>query len=396
MKILFINSVCGIRSTGRICTDLAEVLQQAGHEVKIAYGRESVPEKYQPFAVRIGTETQVKLHAVQSRLLDNDGFTGRKATKAFIRWVKSYNPDIIHLHNLHGYYLNVEVLFEYLKTCGKPIFWTLHDCWAFTGHCAYYSTADCEKWQTHCHQCPQKLAYPKSILLDRSYHNFQKKRRLFTNCKNMTLITPSQWLKNQVQQSFLREYPVYTIPNGINLGVFKPTPSDLRQQFHLESKKVILGVASAWDTRKGLDDFIRLSSLLDDRYKIVLIGLSKTQRQAMPLKILCLSETGDMKALARWYTLAHAFVNPSVEETMGLTTAEALACGTPVITYNKTAVPEVADETCGIAVNCRPEEIARALSHLPQNPEACILRARAFEKQAQYQKYLRLYEGQLP
>ena len=279
MKILQINSVCGIRSTGRICTDLADILEQNGHECKIAYGREIVPEKYKKYAVRIGSDKDVKIHALESRLFDNAGFGSKKATEKFIKWVKEYNPDIIHLHNIHGYYINIEILFEYLAEVDKPVVWTLHDCWAFTGHCAHYSYVKCCRWQNGCNNCPQKNRYPSSFLIDRSQRNWFKKKKLFTSVKNMTLVTPSKWLANEVKQSFLGKYPIKVIPNGIDLNFFKPTPSDFREKNGLVGKKVILGVASAWDFKKGLNDFVELSKILDDNYKIVLVGLSEKQKK---------------------------------------------------------------------------------------------------------------------
>ena len=256
MKVLQINSVCGIRSTGRICTDLAEVLEQNGHECKIAYGRESVPEKYKKYAVRIGSDKDVKIHALQSRIFDNTGFGSRRATEKFIEWVKEYNPDVIHLHNIHGYYINIDVLFNYLAEAGKPVIWTLHDCWSFTGHCAHYSYIKCDKWKKGCFNCPLRRSYPASFFFDSSKENWVRKKNLFNNVKKMMLVTPSEWLAKQVEQSFLNKYPIKVIPNGIDLNVFKPTPSEFRKKHGLEGKKIVLGVASAWGQKKGLDEFI--------------------------------------------------------------------------------------------------------------------------------------------
>ena len=205
MKVLMINVVCGIRSTGRICTDLATALEAQGHEVKIAYGRENVPEQFQKYAVRIGTDLDVKLHGLRARLLDGAGFGSKRATKKFIEWVKEYDPDVIHLHNIHGYYINVEVLFKYLKSCSKKIIWTLHDCWAFTGHSAYCDAVQCDRWKTGCYECPQISEYPRSVV-DRSKLNWKKKREMFTGIPNMILVTPSQWLAGLVKESFLNKY----------------------------------------------------------------------------------------------------------------------------------------------------------------------------------------------
>ena len=237
MRVLIINVVCGIRSTGRICTNLASKLEEQGYEVKIAYGREKVPEQFQKYAVRIGTDLDVKWHGLKARLMDGCGFGSKRVTKKFIEWVDKFDPDVIHLHNLHGYYINIEVLFSYLKTCGKKIVWTLHDCWPFTGHCAYFDFVKCQEWKTECKKCPQKEGYPQCIFLSRARCNFKKKQELFTGVNDMILVTPSDWLGRQVRQSFLREYPVQTIHNGIDTSIFKPTSSDIKQRYGLQDRK---------------------------------------------------------------------------------------------------------------------------------------------------------------
>ena len=333
MKVLQINSVCGIRSTGRICTDIADVLTANGHECKIVYGRETVPEKYKKYAVRIGSNTDVKLHALESRLFDNSGFGSKKATNDFIKWVKECDPDVIHLHNIHGYYINIEILFNYLKSCNKRIIWTLHDCWPFTGHCSYFTIVKCEQWKAHCSYCVQKHCYPSSILADHCKSNFERKRALFSGIKDMTLITPSKWLADLVSESFLKKYPVKVIHNGIDLSVFKPTESDLRKKYGLTDKKVILGVASVWDERKGLDDFIKLLDLLDRQYQIVLIGLSDRQLKKMPDNVIGIKRTDSVTELAQWYTTADVFLNLTYEDNYPTVNLEAQACGTPCITY---------------------------------------------------------------
>lgn len=393
MKVLMINSVCGIRSTGRICTDLTEVLEKEGHTCKIAYGRESVPEKYRKYAVRIGSDLGVKMHAGLSRIFDDAGFHSRFATRKFIRRVKAYDPDVIHLHNIHGYYLNIEILFDYLRTCGKKIIWTLHDCWAFTGHCPHFTYVGCEKWKTLCGHCVQKRGYPKSIFLDRSRQNFERKKKLFTGIPNLTLVTPSKWLAGLVKESFLKEYPVEVIHNGIDLTVFKPTPSDFRQRYHLEDKKVILGVASVWDRRKGFDDFLDLAKHLDDSYRIVLVGVSEEQQKILPKNIIGIKRTNNTKELAEIYTTADVFLNLSVEETMGLVTVEAMACGTPCIVLNKTAVPEFVNEKCGIVLSdYNYNDICDSLSSIVKfdQVKSCEC-AKNYEKYEKYNCYIKLY-----
>ncbi len=333
MKILMINSVCGIRSTGRICTDIAEAFEKEGHTCKIAYGRESVPEKYQKYAVRIGTDIGVKLHAGLARLFDSAGLHSKRATKDLIKWIKEYDPDVIHLHNIHGYYLHIGILFRYLKTCGKKVIWTLHDCWSFTGHCSHYDYVGCEKWKKGCYKCSQKKRYPASLLLDKSKRNYQCKKSWFTGIENMTIITPSRWLAEQVKSSFLAEYPVEVIPNGIDLNVFKRTESDFKAHYGLEDKKILLGVASVWDERKGFADFLKLADMIEEPYRIVLVGLSVAQMQALPSNIVGIERTNSVTELAEIYSAADVFLNLTYEDNYPTVNLEAQACGTPVITY---------------------------------------------------------------
>ncbi len=334
MKVLQINSVCGIRSTGRICTDIADILEQNGHECKIAYGRYGVPEKYKKNAVKIGSDFDIYYHVAKSRIFDNSGFESKKSTEKFIKWIKEYNPDIIHLHNIHGYYINIEILFKYLAEADKPVIWTLHDCWAFTGHCAYFSAACCDKWESGCGECQLKKEYPASNFFDRSSKNWLEKKRLFTSVKNMTLVTPSEWLAQIVRRSFLGQYSVKVINNGIDLDVFKPTESKFRDKYDLNDKKIILGVASIWDTRKGLDDFVKLSHIIDSSYRIVLVGISEAQMKTLSSNIIGITKTNNAKELAEIYTAADVFVNFTYEDNYPTVNLEAQACGTPVITYN--------------------------------------------------------------
>ncbi len=393
MKVLLINSVCGIGSTGRICTDIADELFLEGHEVKIAYGRGNVPNKYKKYAIKIGSKSGLILHGLYTRLFDKHGFGSKIATKKFLKRVKKYNPDIIHLHNLHGYYINVEILFDYLKKANKPIVWTLHDCWAFTGHCSHFTEVKCEQWKTHCSYCVQKNSYPASLFIDNCKRNFERKKNAFTGVNNLTIITPSKWLKGIVEKSFLNEYPVYAIANGIDLDVFKPTESDFKKKYNLLDKKIVLGVAQVWSERKGLNDFIELSKKLPQDYQVVLVGLTKEQIQNLPKNILAFERTSSAKELAEIYTVADVFVNPSVEETMGLTTAEALACGTPAMVYDKTAVPEVVDDKSGIVVSAKNVDgLIDAIKNINLKEEDCINRAKVYDKIKKYKEYLEIYK----
>lgn len=344
MKILLINSVCGIRSTGRICTDIAEELKKQGHEVKIAYGRENVPEQYRKYAVRIGSERSVRKNALSCRMFDNDGFAAKRATEKFLEWADAYSPDLLWLHNLHGYYINVELLFAWIKSRpNMQVKWTLHDCWTFTGHCSHFTFVKCDQWRTHCQRCVQKRRYPASKLMGRCASNFDRKKAAFTGVARMTLITPSKWLANLVRESFLKDYAVEVRYNTVDPDVFKPTPSDFREKYRLEGKKIVLGVASVWDERKGLNDFIKLSEMLDDSYAIVLVGLSQKQMKKLPQTILGIRRTNSAKELAAIYTAADVFVNPTYEDNFPTVNLEAIACGTPVVTYNTGGSPEAVE-----------------------------------------------------
>ena len=333
MKVLMINVVCGIRSTGRICTDLATALEAQGHEVKIAYGRENVPKQFQKYAVRIGSDLDVKLHGVKARLFDGCGFGSKKATEKFIEWVKEYDPDVIHLHNIHGYYINVEVLFNYLKTCGKRIIWTLHDCWAFTGHTAYCDAVGCEKWKTGCGSCPQMKEYPKSVA-DRSKQNWKKKKELFTGVNDMTIVTPSHWLAGLVKESFLKDYTVKIIHNGIDTSQFRSLPNDFKEYYGIQGKTMLLGVATAWDDNKGFSDYVKLADILGNQYQVVLVGLTAEQKINLPRNVLGITRTNSVKELAQIYSAADIFINLSKTESFSLVNIEAACCNTPVISYD--------------------------------------------------------------
>lgn len=363
MRYLFINSVAGFGSTGRIAVETCRELMAQGHECTLAFGRKKENCDDVP-TVRIGSDLSCRLHGLESRLLDDQGCGSRRATRRFLAWVKAYDPDVIWLHNLHGYYINLEELFGYLRTCGKQIRWTLHDCWSFTGHCAYFDAVGCDKWRQLCHHCPQKGTYPKSILLDGSRRNYEGKKALFTGIPNMTLIVPSQWLQRRVKESFLKEYPVEIHYNQVNREVFRPTPGDFREKYGLEGKKVLLGVANVWEERKGLRDFVALSKLLDNSYKIVLIGLSSQQLRTLPKEILGLPRTNTIGELAEAYSAADVFVNPSLEETFGMTTLEATCCGTPAVVYRDTACEEIAETYGGMAVERGAEHLLSAIQTL--------------------------------
>lgn len=352
MKVLQINSVCGIGSTGRIATDIHSILIKQGHESYIAYGRD-LPKNCDN-VIKIGTKTDNYLHVAKTRIFDKHGFGSKQATKEFINKVVDIDPDIIHLHNIHGYYINIEILFNYLKEANKPVVWTLHDCWSFTGHCAYFDYVGCDKWKTECYNCPEKKAYPSSMIFDNSRGNHLSKKEIFTGVKNLTILTPSQWLANLVKESFLQEYPVKVINNGIDLNTFRPIKGDFRKKYNLGDKYIILGVASVWDRRKGLKYFIELADKVSEDEVIVLVGLTKKQIEHLPKNVIGISRTNNVEELVDIYSSADVFVNPTLEDNFPTTNLEALACGTPVITFNTGGSPEsIIQYKTGFITNCK-------------------------------------------
>ena len=292
------------------------------------------------------------LHGIASRIFDNHGLMSVGATKKLIDYIRQINPDIIHLHNIHGYYLNYPLLFEYLSKYGKPVVWTLHDCWAFTGHCAHYMFANCEKWKTECNNCPLLSNYPASMLFDRSKKNFQQKKQSFLSVDNLTLVPVSKWLEGELRQSFFKTKNIHLIQNGIDVQRFTPIgqKDNILAKYGIpQNKKVILGVASNW-YRKGLDDFIAIRDMLPNDYHIILVGLSKKDKKKLPNNIIGIMRTENIDELVALYSACDVFFNPTWEDNFPTTNLEAMACGTPVITYNTGGSPEVITPETGIVI----------------------------------------------
>lgn len=350
MKILQISTSVNSGSIGRIASEIGSLLISHGHESIIAYGRTS--RERDSKVIKIGNKADFLTHIAYTRLFDLHGFGSKKATKKFITQIKEINPDIIHLHNIHGYYMHIGILFEYLRTAGKPIVWTFHDCWPFTGHCSYFDRFNCEKWQLECYNCQLTNGYPNSWFYDNSRNNFQRKKNHFSGIANLTLITPCNWLATHLSKSFLKQYPSRIINYGISLEKFKPFPSSLtRIKYSLEGNHIILGVANIWNRRKGLADFIKLRSLLDSNIEIVLVGLNATQINKLPCGIRGISRTESVKDLAMLYSAADVFVNPTYADNFPLVNLEALACGTPIITYDTGGSPEAISDECGFSIS---------------------------------------------
>lgn len=401
MKILQINTVVNSGSTGRIAEEIGQMAIKAGWESYIAYGRNERPSSSN--LIKIGTDKDVKLHGLQTRLFDRHGLGSKNATFDFIQKVEKIKPDIVHLHNIHGYYINIEVLFHYLKNAKVPVVWTFHDCWPLTGHCSHFMFVECDKWKTQCYDCPQKTRYPASYFIDRSKKNYILKKELFNSLPNLTLVPVSQWLAGILQESFLLNYPIKVINNGINTEVFKPSlSSDFRNKYGLEDKFILLGVASVWEERKGLKDFIELSKLLDSGYQIVLVGLTKKQIKQLPENILGIERTENVEELADIYSTSDVFINPTYEDNFPTTNLESLACGTPVITYKTGGGPEAIDVSTGIVVEQgNINKLVEAIFTIKKigkqyYSDACVNRAhKLYKKEDRYKEYIDLYESLL-
>ncbi|MDY6823772.1 MAG: glycosyltransferase [Thermodesulfobacteriota bacterium] len=398
MKIIQINSVCGVGSHGRIATNLHNILAEQGHESYIAFGRDK-PQGCDS-TIKIGNKISNYFHVALTRFFDWHGFGSKQSTQRFITQLNELSPDIIHLHNIHGYYINIKILFEYLKQKKIPVVWTLHDCWAFTGHCSYFDYVSCSRWKTFCHNCPQKKEYPASLLFDNSRKNFFKKKELFTGIKNMTLVTPSHWLAGLVKKSFLSEYDVKVVNNGIDLELFKPRKSHFRKRYGLNEKFIILGVANIWEKRKGLKYFIKLSQKLINDQVIVIVGLDKKQQKRLPDNIVGIKKVENAYKLSEIYAAADVFMNTTLEEVLGLVNIEALACGIPVITFETGGSVECVDQDTGaIAEKGNIDDLAYKINELrlrlnndPYVREKCLARAkRLYDKNSKSNEYLAIY-----
>ena len=331
------------KSTGTIAESINQIAAKDGWIVYFAYGRSVGPSE--SVLIHIGNKLSQAIALMEARLFDRDGLSSRLATRRLVKRIESIKPDIIHIHNLHGYYINYKILFNYLNKTEIPVVWTLHDCWAFTGHCSHFSFAKCERWKNGCYQCPRKNVYPKSVWRDRSKENYELKKKLFSAKDNMHIVAVSQWLAGLAKQSFLKVHNIHVISNGVNLDVFKPMPHEEHDKF------IIIGVASVWSEGKGLFDFYRLRKLLDpDIYSIVLIGLSEAQLKELPSGIKGVLRTNSVQDLAALYSRADVFVNPTYADSFPTTNIEALACGTPVVMYRTDGSPEAIDEGSGVIV----------------------------------------------
>lgn len=365
MKYYFINSVVGCGSTGKIVAETARKLIEEGHDCRIAWAREKA--KVDDLSTyRIGKKLDYYIHGIGTRLYDAEGFGSKKSTEKLLLDIERYNPDVIWLHNIHGYYVNVEMLFDYIKNKKSlKVMWTLHDCWAFTGHCAFFNGVGCYQWKEGCtNDCPQKNSYPACRGKSHAMENYNRKKKAFTGVEDMTIITPSQWHAKLIKESFLGNYPVEVRYNTVNKEVFRPTESDFRKKHGLEDKKIVLGVSMVWYEIKGLDKFIQIADKLGDEYQVVLVGLTEKQISKLPSNVLGLKRTNSQKELAEIYSAADIFLNLSMDETFGLTVLEAVCCGTKALVLKGTACEEVAMLYGGKAVDNDINAICRGIKEM--------------------------------
>ena len=397
-KLLQISSTLNRGAIGVIAEHIGILAEQYGYESYIAHGARYV-KCSRLNTIKIGNKMSERMHALESYLFDRQGLGSKKPTFNLIKRIEELQPDIVHIHNLHGYYINYQILFKYLSEKNVPIVWTLHDCWGFTGHCAYFDLVGCEKWKKTCYKCDCKNDYPSS-LLDNSYKNYHNKKHFFNLPTNMTLVPVSNWLGDLLNDSFLSGYPYKTIHNGIDLKVFFPCESNLRLKLGLNNNFVILGVANGFGIRKGLTDFIRLQSQLDENFKIILIGVSESDLKKLPSSIIAIRHTESTREMAEFYTMADVFVNPTYEDNYPTTNLEAIACGTPVITYQTGGSPESITTETGFVVNKGDiEALCDIITNMKKEGKAnyntkCREYATShFDMNSCFMEYIHLYES---
>lgn len=400
MRIAQINMM-HTGSTGKIMFGIADCTRRAGNAAKtyspVCYVRHGKMEKTAVDGHEyFGFAKENMQHYAFARLCAVENLGSVFGTLQLLHQLRRFKPDVIHLHNLHNDTLHLPLLLSFIKRRKLRVVWTLHDCWAITGRCAHFAMAGCSKWQEGCGRCPQIRQYPRAYV-DLTHLMWQLKKKWFTGVENMVLVAPSQWLADVVRRSYLQQYPIRVIHNGIDLDVFRPTESDFRVRYGCADRKIVLGVAFDWDRRKGLDVFADLSARLPADYQIVLVGGNETTDRQLPANVISIHRTQDQRELAAIYTAADVFVNPTREEVLGLVNLEALACGTPVVTFDTGGSPECIDATCGIVVPCDDvDAMQKAIIHAVEDvsfpQEACIRRARRFEQAERFAEYTGLYQ----
>lgn len=402
MRIVQING--GAKgSTGKIMMGIAEVARAQGHEVMCASPITTTNRDAGEDCgyYRIGTFNSRRLNVALARITGFNGCFAWFETYKLLKKIDEFKPDIIHLHNLHDSYINLPMLFSYIKKHNVPTVWTLHDCWAFTGQCPYFTIVKCDKWKAGCHNCPQYKEYPAS-LYDNTKKMWQLKKKWFTGVKNMTIVTPSEWLAGLARESYLKQYPIEVINNGIDLNVFKPTHSNFREQYGIPGDKyIVLGVSFAWGYRKGLDCFVEMAEKLGEQYQIVLVGTDDEIDKKLPHNIISIHRTQNQKELAEVYSAADVFVMPTREENYPTVNMEAIACGTPVVTFDTGGSPEMLDDKTGIVVEANDiEATKKAIKDICEkkkcnDEEYIVAYSKNFDMKKRFAEYIELYANVL-
>ena len=397
MKLVAINTLA-VGSTGNIMYNICEQATEQGIDCSLFYGRWKKVRDEKKHCEYFGFAMENLVSAALSRITGLQNCFSIVGTYRLIRKLRNIKPDYIHLHNLHLNVINVPMLMRYIKKEKIAVIWTLHDCWTFTGHCTHFADVSCGKWQTECFDCPLYRSYPISEV-DNSRYMFRLKQKWFLGIENLTLVTPSKWLAENVRKSFLKNYPIKIINNGIDLQRFKICNKDVTSELGLpKDKYLVLGVAFQWNRKKGLDVFLKLAERLDDRFQIVLVGTNDEIDRLLPNNITSIHKISDLSQLAKIYSIADVFVNPTREDTFPTVNIEALACGTPVVTFQTGGSPEIIDETCGRVVELDDiemlqKEIVKVCEESPYTAQACRKRAESFERKDKYLEYLQLYKG---
>lgn len=391
--LLQINVTANWGSTGKIAEQIGLCAMKHGWESHIAYGRWCNPSN--SHLIKVGNKLDMYMHYAEQRIRNNEGLCSRGATKRLIKIISEIRPDVVQLHNIHDHYLNYRLLFEYLNKTEIKVVWTLHDCWAFTGHCFHFVTKNCDKWKNGCFECPLKNEYPRTFL-DRSKEHWLLKKELLTRCKNLTIVPVSDWLANFVKESFLKEKRIHVIKNGVDLNIFKPSTS--LNISKTNSKFKILAVSSVWNPDKGELDIYKLREMLsEDKFEITMVGLSVDQYKKLPKGIIGIQRTQNLQELVKLYSDANVLINPTYADSFPTVNLEALACGTPVITYRTGGSPEAIDEKTGVVieqgdVNGLVEAIYRMKEKTLSSADCRKRAEECFDKDKCFEKYVELYE----
>lgn len=413
MKVLQINTFYKYGSTGRIAYDLQCVQQDSGIEGFVAYGPKTAineSSNNEDYSLCLQSILRRKINILRTRLFGHHGFYNEAETRKLIRWMDEINPDIIHLHNIHNHYVNVKMLFDYVKQKNIPVVWTLHDCWPFTGHCSYFDFSGCDKWKSGCYDCPSLKDYPPTWFFDRTRRNYKDKKSVFTDVRNLMLVTPSEWLAKLTRESFLKDYPVEIINNGIDVNIFRPTESDIKKERCIEGKKIILATAGNCK-RKGTEFLKKILDFLTDEEMLVWVGTDEASVGVNNKHLITISYTNSREEMAALYSMADCFINPTLEENFPTVNIEALACGTPVVTFNTGgSIEAVLDDEIvsnedgilytkvgAVVEKGNIDEMLVALRKVIKTGKHnysnyCVNKARMkYDRESQYQKYIELY-----